>query len=114
VNNLQGFRESLIGGDENIATLRGFRDFRFRDQDLLLLQAEFRHKVWGPVDLTVFVDAGKVAPQASDLTLSHLRHDVGVSLSLMRGNATVVRLDFGFAGGEGTHMFLTPGRVIAP
>jgi hypothetical protein len=110
--NLLGFHESLIGGDESIATLRGYRDFRFRDRDLVLLQTEFRQKLWGPIDISAFTDAGKVARTSQDLGLTHLRHDFGVSLSLMRGPATVARFDFAFGGAEGTHGFLSPGRVI--
>jgi hypothetical protein len=114
VQNLLGFHEALLGSDETVATLRGFDDYRFRDRNLLLLQAEFRQKLWGPFDATFFVDAGKVTHDASQLGLTNLKHDFGISLSFMRVDATIVRFDFSFGGGEGTHSFLTPGRVISP
>jgi hypothetical protein len=108
--NLRSVNESLIGTDGTDATLRGFRTFRFRDRHLLLLQAEYRLPLWGPLDATVFVDAGKVAPRRSDLDLSDLKRSYGFSLSAMRGTHTVVRMDVGFGGGEGTHLFFTIGR----
>lgn len=114
VQNMLGFHEALLGSDETTATLRGFDDFRFRDRNLLLVQAEFRQKVWAQFDVTVFVDAGKVTHDASQIGLSNLKHDVGVSISFMRVDATIIRFDLAFGGGEGTHSFLTPGRVIAP
>jgi hypothetical protein len=112
--NLLGFHEALLGSDETTATLRGFDDYRFRDRNLLLLQAEFRQHLWAQFDATFFVDAGKVTHDASQMGLSGLKHDVGISISFMRVDATIVRFDFAFAGGEGAHSFLTPGRVISP
>jgi hypothetical protein len=112
--NLLGFHEALLGSDETVATLRGFDDYRFRDRNVLLVQAEFRQKLWAQFDATFFVDAGKVTHDASQLGLTGLKHDVGISISFMRVDATIVRFDFSFGGGEGTHSFLTPGRVISP
>ena len=113
-HNLMAYNESIIGGDQTIATLRGFEDFRFRDRNLLLMQAEYRFKIWGPVQGTVFADSGQVSREVSDWARSRLKGDIGFSLSLMRSDATVVRIDFAFGGGEGAQHFLTPGRVIAP
>ncbi|MGH7712816.1 MAG: hypothetical protein ACREOG_16115 [Gemmatimonadaceae bacterium] len=104
--------EYLIGSDGTQATLRGFRAYRFRDRHLVLLQAEYRIPIWGPIDATLFADAGKVTPRRSDLDLSGLRRDYGVSLSVMRGPATAVRVDVAFGGGEGTRLLLTFGRSL--
>ncbi len=111
--NLSAFREQLIGGDETTATLRGFSDYRFRDANLLLLQAEYRFKVWGPVDATVFADNGTVAPHPDDLWHSPFHHDFGGSVSLMRSHTTVVRLDVGFGGGEGVHYYFGLGHAFS-
>jgi len=111
-HNLTGFREALIGGDQTAATLRGFSDFRFRDRNLLLAQVEYRIHRQGPFEFTIFADAGSVAPQIDALSLG--KRDVGFSISFMRVNATIIRVDVGFAGGEGVHHFVAPGSVIAP
>lgn len=107
-------RGEPIGSDGTRATLRGFTNYRFRDRHLLLLQAEYRVPIWGPIDLSFFGDAGNVTSTRGDLDLTDLRRDVGVSLSIMRGPNTAARLDVGFGGGEGARMLLTVGRVIAP
>jgi len=111
--NLRSVHEDLIGSDGTQATLRGFRNFQFRDRNVLLLQAEYRIPVWGPLDATVFADAGKVTSRREDLDLSALRHNVGFSLSVMRGPATAARVDFG-VGEEGMRVFLTLRREAIP
>lgn len=112
--NLRSVHDDLIGSDGTDATLRGFRTFRFRDRNLLLLQAEYRIPLWGPVDATVFADAGKVASRRGDLDLRDLEHNVGFSLSLMRGPATAARVDVGLGGEEGFQLFVTIRRGLVP
>jgi hypothetical protein len=109
---LRSVNEHLIGTDGTDATLRGFRAFRFRDRHLMLLQAEYRWPLWGPIDATVFVDAGKVTGRWRELNLTDLKRNYGFSLGAVRGTNTVVRMDVGFGGGEGTHVFFTMGRVM--
>jgi hypothetical protein len=109
---VRSVEEHLIGTDGSEGTLRGFRNLRFRDDHLLLLQAEYRLGVWGPIDATVFVDAGKAVSRAAELNLSNLHKDYGFSLSFMRGLATTARVDVGFGGGEGTHIFFDFGGVL--
>jgi hypothetical protein len=111
---LLGFHEELIGSDGTQATLRGFRNFRFRDRHLLLLQAEYRFPIWGPVDATVFAEAGKVAARRADLDLTGLQRSAGFSVSMMRGPATAMRVDIGFGGGEGVQAFFTIHREAIP
>lgn len=106
---LRSVSEDLIGSDGSHGALRGFRTFRFRDRNLLLLQVDYRVPVWGPFDASVFVDAGKVTSRPSDLGLSGLKHDYGFSLSVMKGSATVVRTDIGFGSGEGANLSVSFG-----
>ena len=54
-------------------TLRGYSDFRFQDNHMLVVGAEYR---WLPsriVDMAIFVDAGKVAAERRDLELENLK-----------------------------------------
>lgn len=111
-SDVRSLNEERIGSDGTHATLRGFRNLRFRDRHLVLLQAEYRVPVWGPVDASVFADAGKVTSRREDLDFSDLKRDFGFGLSLMRGPKTAVRVDVGFGGGEGTRMFFTVGDVL--
>ena len=54
--------------------------------------------------LVSFYDAGKVALEPSGLSLSGMRHDIGLGLYLHAGNRELVRFYFGFGSGEGTRM----------
>ncbi|HMI55350.1 MAG TPA: hypothetical protein VK494_04100 [Gemmatimonadaceae bacterium] len=108
---IRSVHEHRLGSDGTDATLRGYRNLRFRDRNLLLVQAEYRVPLWGPVDATVFADAGKVAPTRSDLDFTDLRRDVGFSLSIMKAWTTWARVDVGFGSGEGTRVFFTLGEL---
>ena len=50
-------------------TIRGFREFRFRDSRNLLLNVEYRWEVWQYVDFTLFFDAGKVFDDVDDFRI---------------------------------------------
>lgn len=108
---LRSVHDTRLGSDGTQGTLRGYRDLRFRDRNLLLVQAEYRLPVWGPIDATVFADAGKVTPARRDLDLTDLRRDFGFSLSVMKGWVTPARIDVGFGSGEGTRVFLSLGDL---
>lgn len=103
---LKSVHEYLLGTDNSQATLRGYTRFRFQDRDALLMQAEYRAPIWGPFEATAFYDAGKVAHDKSDLTLTNLHHDYGFSMSFMRAHSTVLRVDLGL-GGEGPVWIVT-------
>jgi hypothetical protein len=105
---LKAFRPDLLGTDGTRATLRSFRNYRFRDRDLVLMQAEYRIPIVEKVHATVFVDAGQVAPSTSQL-FKDLRTGTGFSLSYMRRGKTLGRMDVGFGGGEGVHVFWSFG-----
>lgn len=109
---LRSVQDQLLGGDGTRATLRGFPSFRFRDRHAILLQAEYRIPVWGPIDTTVFVDAGQVAARRADLGLRNLKSDYGFSINLMRKTVAAARLDVAFGSGEGTRYLLTLGDFI--
>ncbi|MEO8256189.1 MAG: hypothetical protein ABI868_02480 [Acidobacteriota bacterium] len=106
------FNEEILGSDSTKATLRGFQDLRFRGPHLLLLQAEYRFKIKGPVDATVFADGGSIGAVRSDLSLSEMKGNAGFSLSFMTIDATALRLDVGFGGGEGAHVFFSVGPIF--
>lgn len=105
---LKTFRPEMLGSDDTRATLRGFNNFRFRDRNLVLMQAEYRIPVHRYVHTTVFFDAGQVAPSTSQL-FSDLRSNTGFSLSYVRKGRALGRMDVGFGGGEGMHVFWSFG-----
>jgi hypothetical protein len=111
-SNIRSLHDAPIGGDGTAASLRGFANHRFRDNHLILVQGEYRFGVWGPVEATVFFDAGKAVSTRSELSLTGLQTDYGFSLSLMRAASTAVRADFGFGGDEGARFYFSLGSVV--
>ena len=63
-----------VGGG---STLRGYSSWRFRDQNSLVVQAEWRIMVNRFIDTAVFYDAGKVTSRTSDLDFNGLKNDYG-------------------------------------
>ena len=78
-----------LGGPNS---LRGYADYRFRDRDALMLNAEYRWPLFRAVDGAVFYDTGGVAPSASGLT-RHLRSDYGFGVRVHSASHMVARLD---------------------
>jgi hypothetical protein len=112
VGDVRSFNDEIVGSDSTTATLRGFRDLRFRGPQLVLLQAEYRFKVVGPIDATVFADAGAIALRRADLERARFARSYGFSLSVMTIDATAVRMDVGFGGSEGAHVFFSVGPIF--
>jgi hypothetical protein len=108
-NSLNAFRADMIGGDGTKATLRSYRNYRFRDRNLVLAQAEYRIPLHTHVDATVFYDAGNVAPRPSDL-FEEWKQGTGFSLSYMNKGAPLARMDVGFGSGEGIRLLWTFGN----
>jgi outer membrane protein assembly factor BamA len=73
-------------------TLRGFSDYRFRDRNLLLLNAEYRWPIFRALDGALFYDAGTVSAHA--LSIQHPHTDYGAGVRLHSTTRTLVRLDF--------------------
>ncbi len=111
-DNLRGFRETVIGGDETTATLRSFESFRFRDRTTALVQVDFRQRLWAQVFGSVFFDGGAVASSVNGLSSKRLHRGVGVGLSVYRTNALMVRAEFALWGGEGHPHYITTGRGL--
>jgi outer membrane translocation and assembly module TamA len=109
-DNLRGFKETIIGGDEATATLRSFESFRFRDLTTALMQVDFRQHVWSQVWISVFADGGAVAPSVGRLSIRDLHRGIGVGVSVYRANALAIRAEFSLWGGEGHPHYVTTGR----
>jgi Omp85 superfamily domain len=77
--------------------LRGFREFRFRDRNGLLLTAEYRWEAWWALDGALFVDAGTVAAERNDLKLGDMDVSYGVGFRFHSNSAFVARLDLAFS-----------------
>jgi hypothetical protein len=112
-DNLRGFQEEIVGGDETTATLRPFESFRFRDLATIFFQIEFRQRVgMSPVFVSFFADAGSVGSGVRRLSTVGLRRGAGVGVGLYRANALAIRAEFSLWGGEGHPRYVTTGRGL--
>jgi hypothetical protein len=86
------------------STLRAYPSWRFRDRHSLLMSGEFR---WIPnrlgLDMALFYDLGKVTPRWDDLSLEHLKSNVGIGIRFHSPIATPLRIELAH-GREGLHL----------
>ena len=79
-----------IGGAKSI---RGFREYRFRDARNILLNLEYRWEIWTYMDLAIFADAGKVFSDADEFGFDDLHAGYGFGIRTHSPNNTVFRID---------------------
>jgi hypothetical protein len=98
------FQQTLGGQDiDNQLALGSYQDYRFRAPNLLLLQENLEHSIWGPFGLKLMADQGRVALTRGDLGFSHLRHSYAGGLTLRAGGFPMVSIMFAWGGPEGHH-----------
>jgi hypothetical protein len=98
------FQQTLGGSDINSAlSLGSYQDYRFRGPNVLLLQENFEHSIWGPFGVKFMADQGRVALTRGDLGFSHLKHSFAGGLTLRAGAFPMVSLMFAWGGPEGHH-----------
>ena len=79
-----------LGGRE---TLRGFREFRFREARQLHLSAEYRWEAAPAFEIALFYDTGKVFPETERFKFEHLRKSIGIGFRFKRSRRVLFRLD---------------------
>ena len=100
------YLQETLGGPR---TLRGFENFRFRGEKVLLLQAEYR---WAPspaVEMALFVDSGTVSDPGEDLDLDTLKTNWGVGLRFKSFRSVILRFEFATGDEGGRFVFDTRG-----
>jgi len=94
--------QPTLGGS---TTMRSVSDFRFRDNNLFYVNAEYRWEAFSAMDMSLFADVGKVAPTAGELNLTDLTHAYGIGLRFNTYKRVFLRLDAASGAGEGLHVF---------
>jgi hypothetical protein len=84
------FMLPALGGG---SSLRGYSSWRFRDQNSLLLQAEWRIMVNRYLDLAFFYDAGKTVARTSDIDFDGLKDDFGFGVRFHGPFSTPLRIE---------------------
>lgn len=95
---------SQLGGEK---IMRGYYQGRYRDKHILVLQTEYRMKIWRRFGLAGFVGLGDVADELNRFDLGNFNLSIGLGLRYLysRAEGINVRIDIGFSGG-------TPGPYI--
>jgi len=101
------YLQPTLGGGHS---LRSFSDFRFRDDNLLLANAEVRVAMFTHLDAVVFADAGNVAPRWRDLDLN--KQSFGAGLRFHTRRDTIGRADAAH-GAEGWRFTLSLSEPLS-
>ena len=96
------YLQRTLGGGE---TLRGFSEYRFRDENQLFLAAEYRWEALPALEFAAFWSGGKVFAERADFDFSGLQKSVGLGVRLKTPGGVLFRVDTGFSR-EGTQVYL--------
>jgi hypothetical protein len=88
------YLQPTLGGSED---LRGFRPFRFYDNNAVILNGEYRWEVFSGLDMALFVDAGQVFPDWHQINYRHLQSDAGFGFRFNVRNDVFLRIDTAFS-----------------
>lgn len=88
------YLQPTLGGARS---LRGFREFRFRDENSVVVGAEYQWEAWWAMDAALFADAGTVAPTRERLAIRDFEASYGFGLRFHSNRALVGRLDLTFS-----------------
>jgi outer membrane protein assembly factor BamA len=88
------YLQPTLGGSDD---LRGFRPFRFYDNNSLVLNGEYRWEVFSGLDMALFFDTGRVFPKWQHIDLRHLETDGGFGFRFNVRNDVFLRIDTGFS-----------------
>jgi hypothetical protein len=93
------------------STLRAYPTRRFRGEDTLLMQAEWRIMVNRFMDTAIFYDAGKAVQDEGDLDFNNLKSDVGFGFRFHSPFRTLLRTDVA-KGSEGYQFVMSVQPVF--
>ena len=100
------YQPTLGGSDiESRVTLRGYADYRFRGNDLALVQIEYSKPVpsFDPVGIYGFYDGGSITNPGQSLGMARFRQDGGIGTSLRLQGKVVFQAYAAMGAGHGVH-----------
>src|SRR4030095_2417473 len=93
------FKMPALGGSER---MRGFFEGRYRDEDYITAQIEYRKIVWWRIGLTVFYATGEVFSDFDQLKMTGLNHSYGFGLRFVFDPKEKINLRVDFGKTEGS------------
>lgn len=109
VNDVPYFLMPSIGGG---ASVRGYPDFRFRDRNRMVMNAELR---WTParfMDMLLFYDTGKVEARRQDLDFDNLKNSYGIGMRLIGPKGYAVRAEAAHSREHRVRLTLSAGGAF--
>lgn len=88
------YMQPTLGGPDD---MRGFRPFRFYDNNAELVQGEYRWEASSTLDLALFADGGKVFHDWDQWNVHNLEGSFGFGVRFKMQNSVVLRIDTGFS-----------------
>jgi hypothetical protein len=88
------YLQPTLGGSDD---LRGYRAFRFYDNNSAVLNGEYRWEVFSGLDMALFVDAGQVFDRWQQINFRRLETDYGFGFRFNVHNDVFLRIDTGFS-----------------
>jgi outer membrane protein assembly factor BamA len=88
------YMQPTLGGPSD---LRGYRRYRYYDNNVILANAEYRWEVFTAMDAALFADAGKVFHKDGNFDLKGLERDAGFGFRFKTREAVVFRVDTAFS-----------------
>jgi outer membrane protein assembly factor BamA len=88
------YQQPTLGGSED---LRGFRNFRFYDDNMMVFNAEYRWETFSGLDMAVFADGGKVFHRRADWNFKDFERSYGFGMRFNVRNNVFMRIDVGFS-----------------
>jgi hypothetical protein len=107
-NRVPFYLQPTLGGSDD---LRGYRAFRFYDNNSAVLNGEYRWEVFSGLDMALFVDAGQVFDRWQQINLRQLNTDYGFGFRFSVQNNVFLRIDTGFSR-EGFAIWFKFGNVF--
>lgn len=102
------FQPTLGGSD----SLRSYGEYRFRDRNIIFLNAEYRWEAFSGLDMALFSDWGKVATQHGNVDFGSLKRAYGIGFRFNTYKTVFLRFDIAAGGGEGMRYILKFSNVF--
>lgn len=102
------YLQPTLGGSDD---LRGFRQFRFYDNNSFVLNGEYRWETFSGLDMALFVDAGRVFSRWQDINIRDVETSYGFGFRFNVRNDVFLRIDTGFSR-EGFAIWFKFGNVF--
>lgn len=88
------FLQPTVGGGGD---LRGYLQYRFRDENALVINTEYRWRVREIIHVVGFADAGRVFPRPGKITLAGVRGSAGAGWRFKLGESILFGMDLGWS-----------------